>query len=226
MVDPPAGFNNTICSGATGLRITEFHLARDNESGMFSGNTEVYINSSFYNVSNTNGTLKTNTNSTKEDPLDLYSGHYDFKRGKQLSELPDGMHSATSHTGTIFNVNSGYTPNSGDWVIISDGFCSTSGGNGYTHVYITTFERDPFPIIPVDFGFVYANPEMIANGPIIERQPLYMRFDSDRWLEITLTPADFSTSSTLYLVDPGSGSSYTSITQPSPSTSWFKIELF
>lgn len=223
LVDPFPGFSNTICSGATGLRITEFHLARDNESGLFSGNVEVYLNASFYDDADTYNTLVTNLNSTKYDGLEYAGISYNIKRGKQLAELPKTNVSSSSYTNSIIGVGDGFTPTSSDWVIIDEGFCDATNGGGFSHVYITTFERDP---IIWGGGFWFYDTEMSANGPWAKRQSLYMPFLSDRWVAITLEPSDFGSSNSIYLVDPGSGASYTSTTQPAANTSWFLIEKF
>ena len=220
---PPYGYEGHMCQGKTGLRVTEFHLARRNEGGWFGGKSEVYLNVSFYNSGNPLLYLQTNDRSQEIDAMTIAGNKYNLDRGKLLAEVPDNNISATLNT--VITTSSGFTAD-GDWVLIDSGLCEGATPTTYNRVYVSAFERDPKPFWKEYYGFPYHDSIIEVEGSVDDWQPLYMPHNSDCWVDTTLQVSDFATQDHLYLVDVGAGPTTISYTQPAANTSWFHIELF
>ncbi len=220
---PPFGYEENMCPGKTGLRVTEFHLARRNEGGWFGGKSEVYFNVSFYNSGNPFLYMQTNNRSQEIDAMTISGNKYNLDRGKLLAEVPQSDISSSQNT--VITETSGFTYD-GDWILIDSGFCEGATPTTYNRVYVSAFERDPKPFPGINYGYTYYDSVMLADGSVDDWQPLYMPHNSDCWVDITLQVSDFANQDHLYLVDVGAGPTTISFTQPAANTSWFLIELF
>jgi hypothetical protein len=213
VVSPPGGLD-LQCSGASGIRIAEMHLANSYEHA---GKSEIHVNVSVYQSNDMLSTLKTNDLSTKTKTITIFGLSFTYRVGKQLADAPPSAFSATSNV--TITPTSGYTPSNGDWVLLDRGFCDVSQ-NGYDRMAISVVELDGGWVDTKEIDHA-----SISSAPYDLQQWAKQRFTTDRWARLTIQPSHFAGDNEAFLVK--TGSSYlVSQTQPANSSSWILLQRF
>jgi hypothetical protein len=213
VVSPPGGLD-LQCSGASGIRIAEMRLTNSYEHF---GKSEIHVNVSAYQSTDMLATLKTNDNSTKTKTITIFGITFTYRVGKQLADAPPSAFSATSNV--TITPSGGYTPTSGDWVLLDRGFCDVSQ-NGYDRMAISVVELDGGWV-----GTRQVSQPSIVSAPYDLQQWAKQRFDTDVWAKIFVEPNDFTGDNEIYLVKTGSLYGKSQV-QPSNSSSWVLLQRF
>jgi hypothetical protein len=213
LVSPPPTLD-IQCQGASGVRITQMHLAHPYEAV---GKSEVYVNVTVYQSNDQAATVKTNDQSSKTKTLNFGGVLVTYRVGKQLADAPASAFSATS--GTIISPASGYTPNGGDWVLLDEGFCDLLY-DGYNRMAISLVELDGGipPTHQVD------QPTLLTL-PYDDQQWAKQKYATDRWARSEVQPSDFDGDNEVYIIK-SNGGFFVSQTQPGNASSWVRLERF